>query len=51
MDGHLIDRDAYFARIGYTGSREPTLETLHAPVFAHGSRGAGLRKLSDRGPS
>lgn len=30
-----IDLDAYFARIGYAGSREPTLETLQAIVLAH----------------
>ena len=31
----LIDLDAYFRRIGYTGSRAPTLETLRALHFAH----------------
>ncbi|MDO8290960.1 MAG: arylamine N-acetyltransferase [Parvibaculum sp.] len=31
----LIDLDAYFQRIGYTGSRVPTLETLRALHFAH----------------
>jgi N-hydroxyarylamine O-acetyltransferase len=30
-----LDLDAYFARTGYTGSREPTLETLHAISFHH----------------
>lgn len=30
-----IDLDAYFARIGYTGSRAPTLETLRGLHFAH----------------
>jgi len=29
------DLDAYFARIGYAGSRAPTLETLHAISRAH----------------
>ena len=29
------DLDAYFARTGYTGPREPTLETLHAVSFRH----------------
>jgi N-hydroxyarylamine O-acetyltransferase len=29
------DLDAYFARIGHTGSRAPTLETLNAIVRAH----------------
>jgi N-hydroxyarylamine O-acetyltransferase len=31
----LLDLDAYFARTGYAGSREPTLATLHALVAAH----------------
>lgn len=31
----LIDLDAYFRRINYTGSRAPTLETLRALHFAH----------------
>lgn len=30
-----IDLDAYFRRIGYGGSRAPTLETLRALHFAH----------------
>ena len=30
-----IDLDAYFARIGYSGPRAPTLETLKALHFAH----------------
>ena len=30
-----IDIDAYFERIGYSGSREPTAETLHALHLAH----------------
>jgi arylamine N-acetyltransferase len=29
------DLPAYFARIGYTGQAEPTVETLHAVVAAH----------------
>jgi N-hydroxyarylamine O-acetyltransferase len=29
------DLDAYFARIGYAGSREPTLAVLHALTAAH----------------
>ena len=29
------DIDAYFARIGYRGSRKPTLEVLHAITAAH----------------
>ncbi|MFO0709078.1 MAG: arylamine N-acetyltransferase [Sandaracinus sp.] len=32
---HTLDLDAYFARIGYTGSRAPTLETLRAISYAH----------------
>ena len=31
----MIDLDAYLARIGYHGSREPTLATLHALSDAH----------------
>jgi N-hydroxyarylamine O-acetyltransferase len=31
----VIDLDAYFARTGYRGPREPTLETLSAIVNAH----------------
>ena len=30
-----IDLDAYFSRIGYTGSRTPTLAVLHAITAAH----------------
>jgi len=30
-----MDLDAYIARIGYTGSRAPTLDTLHAITKAH----------------
>ncbi|HKB56989.1 MAG TPA: arylamine N-acetyltransferase [Lacunisphaera sp.] len=30
-----IDLDAYFARLGYAGSRAPTLETLHAITARH----------------
>jgi N-hydroxyarylamine O-acetyltransferase len=30
-----MNLDAYFARTGYTGSRAPTLETLHGLVRAH----------------
>ena len=31
----MVDLEAYFARIGYTGSRAPTLATLHALTAAH----------------
>ena len=30
-----LDQDAWFKRIGYTGSREPSLDTLHQLIFAH----------------
>lgn len=32
-----LDLDAYFSRIGYTGTREPTLATLEQLQFAHGT--------------
>ncbi len=35
MTSDLIDLDAYFARIGYAGSRAPTLEVLKAVHYAH----------------
>ncbi len=35
MSDIQIDLDAYFSRIGYAGSREPTLEVLTAIQFAH----------------
>jgi N-hydroxyarylamine O-acetyltransferase len=35
MTSSLIDLDAYFHRIGYTGPREPALETLRSIVLAH----------------
>jgi len=35
MSDSQIDLDAYLARIGYEGPREPTLETLAAIQFAH----------------
>lgn len=31
----FADLDAYFKRTGYTGSRAPCLQTLHALVRAH----------------
>ncbi|MEJ7599406.1 MAG: arylamine N-acetyltransferase [Kofleriaceae bacterium] len=31
----MLDLDAYFARIGYTGSRASTLDTLNSIVHAH----------------
>jgi N-hydroxyarylamine O-acetyltransferase len=30
-----FDQQAWFDRIGYNGSREPTLGTLHQLIFAH----------------
>ncbi len=35
MSDTQIDLDAYLARVGYEGSREPTLENLIAIQFAH----------------
>ncbi|MGB3808822.1 MAG: arylamine N-acetyltransferase [Parvibaculum sp.] len=35
LDGSALDLDTYFARIGYRGSRAPTLETLRALHFSH----------------
>jgi N-hydroxyarylamine O-acetyltransferase len=34
-DSFPVDLDAYFARTGYAGSREPTLATLHAVTLHH----------------
>jgi N-hydroxyarylamine O-acetyltransferase len=33
--GDVVDLDAYFARIGYTGAREPTLPVLQAIQYLH----------------
>ncbi len=35
MAAELFDQNAWLMRIGYIGSREPTLNTLHDLVFAH----------------
>jgi N-hydroxyarylamine O-acetyltransferase len=35
MTAGLFDRDAWLKRIGYVGSLEPTLSTLHQLIFAH----------------
>jgi N-hydroxyarylamine O-acetyltransferase len=35
LSDHLIDLDAYFARIGYSGAAPPTLETLNGIVHRH----------------
>jgi N-hydroxyarylamine O-acetyltransferase len=47
-----FDQDGWIARIGYHGSREPTLETLKALVFAHSSAIAyeSIDVLLDRPP-
>src|SRR5215471_15304184 len=35
MPGSSFDQQAWLHRIGYNGSREPTLGTLHQLIFAH----------------
>ncbi len=40
----MIDLDAYFARIGYAGSREPTLDTL-AAIHRHHARSIPFENL------
>ena len=35
MTASSFDQQAWFDRIGYNGSREPTLGTLHQLIFAH----------------
>src|SRR5262245_56733701 len=35
MNVSVFDRQAWLDRIGYDGSLEPTLETLHRLIFAH----------------
>jgi N-hydroxyarylamine O-acetyltransferase len=35
MSGDGFDQDAWVARIGYAGSRTPTLQTLHELIAAH----------------
>lgn len=35
MSASLFDQHAWLDRIGYTGSRQPTLATLHELIFAH----------------
>jgi N-hydroxyarylamine O-acetyltransferase len=37
MLNELFDQDAWLARIGYNGPRDPTLETLQALIAAHSS--------------
>ncbi len=45
-----MDLDAYFARIGFSGARAPTLETLQALHLAHAQAIAfeNLNPLLDR---
>jgi N-hydroxyarylamine O-acetyltransferase len=52
MSEDHFDRDGWLARIGYHGSREPTLETLKALVSAHSSAIAyeSIDVLLDRPP-
>jgi N-hydroxyarylamine O-acetyltransferase len=35
MTAAPFDQQAWLDRIGYNGSREPTLSTLHQLIFAH----------------
>jgi N-hydroxyarylamine O-acetyltransferase len=52
MSGDEFDQDGWIARIGYHGSREPTLDTLNALVSAHSSAIAyeSIDVLLDRPP-
>jgi len=52
MSEDEFDQDGWLARIGYHGSREPTLETLNALVSAHSSAIAyeSIDVLLDRPP-
>ena len=52
MSEEEFDQDAWLARIGYAGSREPTLATLKALVSAHASAIAyeSIDILLDRPP-
>lgn len=53
MLNEAFDQDAWLKRIGYEGSREPTLETLQALVTAHAMAIAyeSIDVLLDRPPS
>ena len=35
MSDNIFDQSAWLSRIGYSGSRAPTLDTLYALVAAH----------------
>jgi hypothetical protein len=35
MTASSFDQQAWLDRIGYNGSRDPTLDTLHQLIFAH----------------
>ena len=52
MSGDDFDQDGWITRIGYRGSRKPTLETLTALVFAHSTAIAyeSIDVLLDRPP-
>ncbi|HET6157563.1 MAG TPA: arylamine N-acetyltransferase [Dongiaceae bacterium] len=52
MSDEAFDQDAWLARIGYAGSRAPTLETLQALISAHSSAIAyeSIDVLLDRPP-
>lgn len=52
MPDDLFDQDAWFARIGYSGSRAPTLATLRGLVDAHSSAISyeSIDNLLDRPP-
>ena len=45
----MIDLDAYFARIGYRGPREPTLAVLSGIVLAHVQAIPDMRRTSTGG--
>src|SRR5882757_10904594 len=52
MPADLFDQDAWFARIGYSGSRAPTLATLRGLVEAHSAAISyeSIDVLLDRAP-
>ena len=52
MPDDLFDQDAWLGRIGYTGSRAPTLATLHGLVDAHSAAISyeSIDVLLDRSP-
>ena len=46
MSDEAFEQDAWLARIGYSGPRAPTLETLQELVVAHSARIAYESKRS-----